>query len=382
MTRLSRRSVVLRLAGGALLGTLAACSAPAAAPTTAPKPTQPVAAAPPTSAAKPVEQPTAKPAPTSAAKPAPTAAPKTIRKWQDVQTGPQLYNAFLMTANRKGLDKPLGIDLNIELLAPANLLKVVFAGERDSAIVAFSSLPNAIEQGADAKGVLSIFHKVPHRLVVRKEVNSLRDLYGQTFTIPAPNTLSDALIKAAMKQEGLDPEQLKFVAIGGAEAARAAAFVAGQIDAGTVPPEYLPTVLSNPDYKVLFAFGDRLPQYVRQVHFVTNKQIKEHREDVQAYVTALLQGTRYAIEHKAETLAIGAEMTGEKIENLAPAFDDYVQNKLINPDGNISPEAVKFMQEINIAAGDQQQILPYEQVWDPSFTEAAVKQLGKYQWKS
>lgn len=282
-------------------------------------------------------------------------------------------------AREKKIDREFGVDLEFMIIPSGNAtLKSVISGEIDAGSIGPSAMIAAVVEGAELTTIGSNMVKVPHLLWVRGNINSIQDLIGKHWAISAPGDFSHSLGQALLYKYNIDPDKIDWLTLsGGADAARAQALLAGKIDAGALGPEFIPVLKQDPQIKALLEYGKELPQFVRQVVIVNNKSLKEKPEFIQAWVTALIKGSRYGLDHRDETIQLAAKILGVEPNTLGDAFNDHA-NGIIQPNFDITAEQMNYMQDLNLKLKVQKETVPVEKWLDLRFQKEAVRLLGEY----
>jgi NitT/TauT family transport system substrate-binding protein len=91
-----------------------------------------------------------------------------------------------------------------------------------------------------------------------------------------------------------------------------------------------------------------------------------------------MEGLRYAMSHRDETIAITHEITGSKADDPRPAFvfDWAVKAKAVAPDLPIPMDKLDFMQKELVKAGSMPAPIDLAKVIDGSIREKAASLAG------
>lgn len=230
--------------------------------------------------------------------------------------------------------------------------------------------------GAGLTFVGSLFTKVPHLMYVNKDINSLQDLLGRSVGGGQPGALLQQLAYASFRDAGLDADAVDYVNIGGSPDVFAAV-VGGTVPAGVAGGEYVLQLENDPSLngKVLFAIAERLPNYMRNGDVVSSSLLEKDRDLVVRATKAYVRGARYAAENKDEAVAWAVAETGATQEAATAVWEEYVNDQLVNLGYTITPEQLRFTQEISVASGDLDEVIPYEELADPTIAEEALSRL-------
>lgn len=358
------------------LGLLVACSAPtpqptASAPTKAP--TQPAAAKPPASANQ-------SPSPAPAKTAAPTAKPARA-SFKLALTSHQIDSAFQLMAKEKGFFDEQGIDIDQPALQSGDiLLKGVIAGEYDAGSPGPSVVFAAVANGAPLKIIGTDFAKVTQFLFAKDDIKSLQDLYGRSVGVAAIGAYLYALVAGAMKQQGLDPDKVNWLNVGGSPEVFAA-LVGGKVDAGVSSLEFIRDLEKYPGIHAVLGFGEALPNYLRNGLFTTDKVLADRKDVVARAMTAYVKGIRYALDNKDEFVALSKKITGRDDDTISWTYDQYIKNQLVEPNFRVTREAIQFTQQVAVDTGQMQAVIPFEKVATDDIQKVVIANLGEWRYK-
>jgi NitT/TauT family transport system substrate-binding protein len=283
---------------------------------------------------------------------------------------------FMMSAN-KGFAAKQGLNLELLQVKDDQIgLKALIAGEVDS----FEGGPQgafaAAARGADVKIIGCHWVVLPHGIYVRDDIHKIEDLKGKSIAVSSPNTMPDLLARAALAKYGITADQVKLAAVGG-DRERYQALAGGVVEGAVVSNEYQPAMPKT--LHLLVAGRDAVPNFLRVCLMTSGKVLKERGDDVVHFLAAEMQGLRFAIEHKAETVALTQEIIHAKPDDPRPAFvyDDAVAHHAIDPELPIPADKLNWMQEQMVKAGKLKAVLPLDQISAPEYREKAAKLVGK-----
>ena len=156
------------------------------------------------------------------------------------------------------------------------------------------------EQGVGVR-IAYLGHRDGSTVMVRKdltEVKSLRDLKGRTFAIPSKYSNQNLVIHKLMKDEGLSPDDIRFVEMPppdmpGALATRA-------IDAYFVGEPHCARAELDGSGRVLHHAKDIWPRFISCVLVVTDRLIKERPGVVQDLVRGIAESGEWAERNRTE----------------------------------------------------------------------------------
>jgi ABC-type nitrate/sulfonate/bicarbonate transport system substrate-binding protein len=282
----------------------------------------------------------------------------------------------------RGFFRDENIDIEfVEFQAGGPMLKALIAGELDLAESGFGPLPPAVAQGAEIKLVGAAKPGLNFALYTKRDINQLEDLYGKTVGIADPGSFVHLLMIALMEARGLNPDRLNYANIGSSPAIFRAV-LAGKVDAGPSTIDWVPEARRAPDVKVLLYFHEYLPKYLRTMLMARNRDIQERPDVLVRAMAAWARSFRYSIDHRDEWVALAEAKTGRPREELEFTFDYEVEHKILAPNLGFDAEGVRFIQEMNIKAGSQREVLPFDRVATLALQEQVIAKIGPYDWKS
>jgi NitT/TauT family transport system substrate-binding protein len=188
--------------------------------------------------------------------------------------------------------------------------------------------------------------------------------------------MPDLLARAALAKYGITADQVKLAAVGG-DRERYQALAGGVVEGAVVSNEYQPAMPKT--LHLLVAGRDAVPNFLRVCLMTSGKVLKERGDDVVKFLAAEIQGLRFALTHKAETVALTQEIIHVKPDDPRPAFvyDDAVAHHAVDAELPIPAEKLNWMQEQMVMAGKLKAVLPLDQISAPEYREKAAKLVGK-----
>lgn len=302
-----------------------------------------------------------------------------MAKWKTGIVAVKADSAFEYIAVEKGFYRELGVDAElVPILGGINILKALIAGQVDAIEMGPGASLAAIEKGAKVKIVGAALTGMPHVLYVRKAIGSVKDLAGRVVITSSVGSLPHELVMGLLEKHGVGLDKVRFLA-GAEEADRVRSVIAGRADAAASSIEFKPLIAQHPDVKVLLSFAREFPDWVRMAVIASDKNLQERPEVVTKVLTAHARGIRYALTHRDETVALMAKLARRQhAQEVDWLYDFFVENRLLEPNLYVSPEAVNFLQQLNVKTKRQSRVLPLDQVVTWEFQKKAIATLGEY----
>ena len=182
------------------------------------------------------------------------------------------------------------------------------------------------EQGVPIK-ICYLGHRDGSTVMVRKDdpAKSLRDLRGKTFAIPSPYSNQNLVIHKLMADQGLAPEDIKFVTLPPPDMPTALA--QGRIDAYFVGEPHAAKAQMNGTGRVLYQAKDIWPHFISCALVVREDLIKEQPEVVRDLVRGVAESGEWAETHRTEAAKL-----------VAPYYrqDEKLVSFVLNDPGRVS----------------------------------------------
>jgi ABC-type nitrate/sulfonate/bicarbonate transport system substrate-binding protein len=335
-----------------MVGQGAACQAPAAQ--------APRAGAPPPSG--------------GAAAPASTAtAPASLQQLDVCIPGLSQGFAGVSIAQHAGYFAELGLDVNLQPIQG-----VVCTQALSSGTVQFGGSPStldAIIQGLPYRILYVSQGRLGHQMAVAASVNGWADLKGGRIAVSALGSpLSEGLARDILRDEGVNPDEVSFVALG-LPANRLAGVLTGSVEAALLSAQEVPMALNQGlktlPYKPRVSLGSPMT--------ATLELIQSNPDLVQRFIKGVLMGHLLYAQRREEALPVVVRWT------QAPdaAYEEQVYELMRpswTPDGTLSEEQMRGV----IAAAREtvkttQDFAP-DQVFDFHFARQAYQDLQAANW--
>jgi ABC-type nitrate/sulfonate/bicarbonate transport system substrate-binding protein len=258
------------------------------------------------------------------------------------------------------------------------LADVLARGDADVAVLNNQTAWAAIAKGADIRTV-SEFAKYTGLLIARADIRTCRDLHGRRVGLPATTGFAPLLFRLYMSRQcaGIEPQ---IVAVAEASA-RAAALLAGRLDAVMVPGEEL-LKLQQQSTTVFHAIAAPASQFpgIRVDGVVVRREWAEKNP---AAVTALLGAQLRA--HRA-IRANPQILYDEAVRRLSLDLvtvkaigDSHLRSDIWDVNGGLTAESIQSTIDILAEANSLAPGLTAAQVSDLSYLNTVLSELGRVQ---
>lgn len=253
--------------------------------------------------------------------------------------------------------------------------QALLAGDLDIAYVASPAIISAVAGGAQLVFVTGIYRTLPYMIYGATGISTPVQLRGKRVGITTFGDLSDFGTRFGLRAIGLDPDKdVSLVQMGG-QPIRMAALQSGAVGATILNPPYtfharklgLPLLIDLIG-KVEFAGTS---------HAIRRSDLERRRDVMQRFVDAVVEGNRYFITHKQESVkSMARYLRTSDITSLEESYDLYA-TRIMSDTPIPSPSA--FRAAIKYIARDFPSAakLRPQDVYDTSLVQSAVARLGR-----
>jgi len=320
---------------------LSACGGSATpAPSSVPPP-PPSSAAPKPAASAPAASASAKPAASTSAsaKPAGSASGSAAAKPAASSVG-SVKSAYVVLsthtlpswiADDQGFFKQQGLDVQFSYIAGSTAaVPALLSGELGILHASPASAVQAALKGGDTVVLAQHIGTADNRLVARPGINSIADLKGKSLAVTRAGTVSDLIAREMLRRNNLVPDKDVSITFIGDQNAMAAALQTGTIQAALVD---VPFYLINVRNGAHVVFNTRELNYPYPVDGIVSsrKFVKEHPEQVDAFLKGYLQGIRFEKANPQKTQEILGKNTKETDAELLKTAYDNEMEILVDP---------------------------------------------------
>src|SRR5262245_3833579 len=228
------------------------------------------------------------------------------------------------------------------------------------------------EQGVGVR-IAYLGHRDGSTVMVRKdlaEVKSLRDLKGRTFAIPSKYSNQNLVIRKLMKDEGVDPDGIRFVEMPPPDMPGALASKA--IDAYFVGEPHCARAELDGSGRVLYHAKDIWPRFISCVLVVTDRLIKERPTVVGDLVRGIAESGEWAETHRLDAAKVAApyfRQDEKVVRYVLTQPPDRVSYRMLTP----TDEDLQRIHDMALKAGILEKPIEMKDLIDRSFIPAEIK---------
>jgi len=279
---------------------------------------------------------------------------------------------------RKGYLQQFGVEPQITYVSDGSkLMGSLLSGENDICMFSgFGQVLTAIEKGAKLRIVAGAVQKPEHAFYTKRaDIRTVKDLAGKTIGTGSVGALLHAMSISLMRKYGVDTSGVRFVNIGSSvDVFRAVA--AGTVDAGIAEIDVY-------DQQAKFGVhvireGDlwkELPDFTFQASYASERAIAQNRAAIVGTLAAYAKLYRFLLTPESKNDFIEAQTAALGRADPAAAewqWRFFRETEVYASDLVLSPERVKWMQDLNFSLEVQKKILPYESVVDATVAREAL----------
>jgi NitT/TauT family transport system substrate-binding protein len=297
--------------------------------------------------------------------------------WRHGTLVPKGDAGFIYMAAEGGFAKAEGLDLKMQAFQNDTLMmKALIAGELDSYEGSPISPLIAGSKGADVKILGCTWPKLTYSLFSHDGIGVIGDLKGKKIGISAPGSLPDVVARAMLKQAGISPSEVSFVAAG-SDPERVRALMAKTIDAATSTSDFA----ARPELplKTLAVASEALPQFIRQCVITRGDLLRSKRTQLVAFVAAEMKAYGFALAHRDKVVSLTRRIAGlppgDPVADVS--YREVVEQRAASPAIEIDLEKLRWLRDL--LADDGRMAVKFDPatVTDPSIREAALMRMNK-----
>jgi len=227
------------------------------------------------------------------------------------------------------------------------------------------------EQGVPVK-IVYLGHRDGSTVMVRKDLpaQSLRDLRGKTFAIPSKYSNQYLVIRKLMDDQGVKPEEIKFVELPPPD--MPGALAAKAIDAYFVGEPHAAKAELDGSGRVLYHAKDIWPHFISCVLVVTEKLIREKPEVVKDLVRGIAESGEWAETHRLEAAKVVSpyfRQDEKVVRYVLTQPPDRVSYRMLTP----TDEELQVIHDMALKAGILEKPISMKDLIDREFIPADIK---------
>ena len=277
-------------------------------------------------------------------------------------------------------DKGYFIDqgLNVELILTGEAgvqVDMLAEGDLEIAHQAADHIVRAIERGANLVVVHTIT-RATNDLLVAPGINSYEDLKGKVFALANPNVSYWLLYKKILQAHGVNPGDYTMLTRQGGPATRMQVLREGRAHVTYMnPPESIEAEADG--FNRLTSLMEHYPDFPASSIATRRDWAQQNRKILTAYLRAYIRATEWLLQesNRDEAIDIAVQIGGHDRGALSGGYEAFVKHGLVRF-GTLSRDGYRQILELLLEIGLVDEIYEMEKYADPSFQDAALKQLN------
>jgi NitT/TauT family transport system substrate-binding protein len=263
------------------------------------------------------------------------------------------FNGFggvvpLYMGDDAGVFKKQGLNLELVFIPGGSVsLQALIGKSLDLLLTGGPPVVNAYLQGAKIKIIGGVVNLLPYMFVVTTGIRSGEQVKGKKIGISRFGSNTDYVVRLALNQFGVTPNDVQIIQVGGSQA-RLVALKAGAIQATVLSPEEA-LVAQKMGFNVLFDFIEKGIEFPHVNFVARDDYLETQSQTVRGFMRAYLDAVRYYKTHRAE--AVKKIMSLSKLPERQMAEVVYDGSLRATPDDG--RPTVRGMEVVLEAAGKE-----------------------------
>jgi NitT/TauT family transport system substrate-binding protein len=232
----------------------------------------------------------------------------------------------------------------------------------------FLTVPLAMkmrEQGAPIR-IVCLGHRDGSQLVIRKDLDakSFQDLRGKIIAIPSPFSNENFFVHKMMRDQGVQPSEIKFVVLPPPD--MDAALAGKSIDGFIVAEPFCGKAEMDGTGKVLYYAKDIWPNYISCCLVVHEDLIRERPAVVHDLVRGIVDSGEWVDEHRTDAAKLVSPYTHQNVKLLTYILTqppDRVTYRNLNP----TDDEMQKIMDMGMSMGFLKKKTPMSELMDRSF---------------
>jgi NitT/TauT family transport system substrate-binding protein len=201
-----------------------------------------------------------------------------------------------------GIFKKHGLNLEMIFIAGGSLsLQALIGKSLDLLMTGGPPVVNAYLQGAKIKIIGGATNLLPYMFVATGGIRSSEQLKGKRIGISRFGSNTDYVVRLALNQFALSPNEVQIIQVGGSQA-RLVAMRSGAIQATVLSPEET-LVAQKMGYGILLDFIEKGIEFPHVNVVARDDFLETQPQTVRSFMRAYIESVRYYKTHRAEAIS-------------------------------------------------------------------------------
>ena len=246
----------------------------------------------------------------------------------------------LFATKEAGLFEKYGLDTEMIYVQGVQLVQVHVAGQLDVATISSVVYLQAAVEGADLVQIASSIDGQLMKVMVHPSINKPQDLKGKTLAVTRFGSLTDLLIRPALKNWGLEPQKdVKLIQIGRMPDI-ATAISQRTVDGGVIS---FPTSVQAEklNIKTLLDFAESDFALPATTVVISRRYGKSHRDEVLRFLKAYIEGTQRLFADRELGIRALRRYGGISDRDLLASTYDLFTSRYIKKSPNVNLKGIE-----------------------------------------
>jgi len=201
-----------------------------------------------------------------------------------------------------GIFKKHGLNLEMIFIPGGSLsLQALIGKSLDLLMTGGPPVVNAYLQGAKIKIIGGATNLLPYMFVATGGIRSAEQLKGKRIGISRFGSNTDYVVRLALNQFALSPNEVQIIQVGGSQA-RLVAMKSGAIQATVLSPEET-LVAQKMGYGILLDFIEKGIEFPHVNVVVRDDFLETQPQTLRSFMRAYIESVRYYKTHRAEAIS-------------------------------------------------------------------------------
>ena len=246
----------------------------------------------------------------------------------------------LFATKEAGLFEKYGLDTEMIYVQGVQLVQVHVAGQLDVATISSVVYLQAAVEGADLVQIASSIDGQLMKVMVHSSITKPQDLKGKTLAVTRFGSLTDLLIRPALKNWGLEPQKdVKLIQIGRMPDI-ATAISQRTVDGGVIS---FPTSVQAEklNIKTLLDFAESDFALPATTVVISRRYGKSHRDEVLRFLKAYIEGTQRLFADRELGIRALRRYGGISDRDLLASTYDLFTSRYIKKTPNVNLKGIE-----------------------------------------
>ncbi len=294
-------------------------------------------------------------------------------------TPPNMVHMAAYIAKDMGFFDEVGLDVEMKSFEGGiDALRGGLSGGLDVVGTSSDPLFAAVQQSAPVKAIGTYAPKLSVSMIGQADLKKPADLKGKKIGTPGGvGAFPEVMTRLLLQSVKLTPQDVSYVNV--TTAGRVPALVNKQIDATVLHIDQYYTVIGQvPDAVDLANMWEIVPDWWYSAFVVTDDTLKNKREAVTRFMTAVVKAQRTMYIDAANTKKWAAEETKAKPDVIDKAYADLIKGGVWAVNDGMPEKLINYTidKEAEVGVIKAQNKPTYAQIVDKSVVDEAVKRNG------